>query len=54
MVGDSFFSFGGDTNKDYYHLYSGDYNIYQKNSYDNREFSAEYENSGKVTSNCRN
>jgi hypothetical protein len=28
-----------DTNKDYYHLYSGDYNIYQKNSYDNREFS---------------
>lgn len=28
-----------DTNKDYYHLYSGDYNIYQKNSYDTREVS---------------
>ena len=27
------------TNMDYIHLYSGDYNIYQKNNYDRREFS---------------
>lgn len=27
------------TNKEYLHLYSGDYNLYQENSYDTREFS---------------
>ena len=28
-----------DTNREFIHLYSGDYNIYQKNRYDRREFS---------------
>ena len=28
-----------DTNREYYHLYSGDYNINQENHYDRREFS---------------
>lgn len=28
-----------DTNREFIHLYSGDYNIYQKNHYDRREFS---------------
>lgn len=28
-----------DTNREFIHLYSGDYNIYQKNYYDRREFS---------------